>query len=210
RTDLAVYRPANGSWRMLPSGGGPSSGQAGLSSGGSGFLPIAGDFDGDGRADMGVFNRTSGFWGIVTWQTPYPMFHTLGSGTDLPVPGDFDGDGQLDFAVYRNGQWIVDRSSDGTSILMRSWGVSTDTAVPNVLMTNTLTVLARPKLSLGVFAGDVDGDGRTDVTVYRPSNGTWYTRTSQSQFLSQTSQPWGTSTDIPVPGDYDGDGKIDP
>jgi hypothetical protein len=210
RTDLAVYRLANGQWQVLPSGGGPLCAGGVTSHGGGGFLPVAGDFDGDGRADIGTFNRSTGSWEISNCQTGYPWFHTLGSGTDVPVPGDFDGDGRVDFAVYRNGRWVVDRSSDGTTILTVSWGGSGDTAVPNVVATNTSTVLARPKLSLGMFAGDVDGDGRTDISVYRPSNGTWYTLTSQSQFLSQTSHPWGTSTDIPVPGDYDGDGKIDP
>jgi hypothetical protein len=40
--------------------------------------------------------------------------------------------------------------------------------------------------------------------VWRPSNGTWYI----SQNGSSPTQ-WGLTGDIPVPGDYDGDGKID-
>jgi hypothetical protein len=57
---------------------------------------------------------------------------------------------------------------------------------------------------------DFDADGKADITVYRPGNGTWYTLTSQSGYATQTSIAWGTSTDLPVPGDYDGDGKADP
>src|SRR5205823_2003954 len=49
---------------------------------------------------------------------------------------------------------------------------------------------------------DFNGDGRSDVAVFRPSNGTWYVRAG-------TTVAWGTSGDIPVPGDYDGDGKTD-
>src|SRR2546427_481812 len=62
------------------------------------------------------------------------------------------------------------------------------------------------------LATDYDGDGRRDLTVYRPGNGTWYTLTSVSGYAtsSQMSIVWGTSTDLPVPGDYDGDGKTDP
>jgi len=55
--------------------------------------------------------------------------------------------------------------------------------------------------------GDVDGDGKADV-VWRPSNGIWFIIPSSSPNTSILQQ-WGTSGDIPVPGDYDGDGKTD-
>ena len=54
---------------------------------------------------------------------------------------------------------------------------------------------------------DFDGDGRSDVAVFRPSTGIWYLRQSSSgagAFLQ-----WGLNGDIPVAGDYDGDGRTD-
>jgi hypothetical protein len=53
---------------------------------------------------------------------------------------------------------------------------------------------------------DFDGDGRTDVSVFRPSNGFWYLLRSTAGF---TGIPFGQNGDRPVPGDYDGDGKTD-
>src|SRR4029077_7336142 len=53
---------------------------------------------------------------------------------------------------------------------------------------------------------DFDGDARADVTVFRPSTGAWLSRTSSTGYGSSTSVSWGLSTDVPVPGDYDGDG----
>jgi hypothetical protein len=54
---------------------------------------------------------------------------------------------------------------------------------------------------------DFDGDGKTDIGIYRASNGQWwYTRSTDSQVAAFQ---FGLSTDIIVPGDYTGDGKAD-
>jgi hypothetical protein len=56
---------------------------------------------------------------------------------------------------------------------------------------------------LPVFDGhDFDGNGSSDVSVFRPSNGRWYIKDAGSYV-------WGQAGDIPVPGDYDGDGTTD-
>ena len=56
---------------------------------------------------------------------------------------------------------------------------------------------------------DYDGDGRTDVTVYRSSTGEWLTLRSSTQ--TATGWWWGAPAlqDQPVPADYDGDGRAD-
>ena len=56
---------------------------------------------------------------------------------------------------------------------------------------------------------DFDSDRKTDLGIYRPATGTWWILQSSSNYSTYQSQPWGESTDIPVPGDYDGDGKTD-
>jgi hypothetical protein len=58
------------------------------------------------------------------------------------------------------------------------------------------------------WVADYDGDGKTDVSTYRPSTGTWTVQ--QSSDNSTSTVDWGGfAGDIPVNGDYDGDGKAD-
>ncbi|MDH3493891.1 MAG: M36 family metallopeptidase, partial [Acidobacteriota bacterium] len=53
---------------------------------------------------------------------------------------------------------------------------------------------------------DFDGDGRTDLSVFRASEGNWYMNQSTGGFMVTY---WGLAGDTLVPGDYDGDGKAD-
>jgi hypothetical protein len=65
----------------------------------------------------------------------------------------------------------------------------------------------RGQLHLNDSAANIDLDGKTDAGVFRPSLGIWFIQRSTNG--TAVTQPWGTSTDTIVPGDYDGDGKFD-
>lgn len=54
---------------------------------------------------------------------------------------------------------------------------------------------------------DFDGDRKSDISVWRPSNGYWYILNSLDNGFR--AQQFGASGDRPVPGDYDADGKTD-
>jgi hypothetical protein len=67
--------------------------------------------------------------------------------------------------------------------------------------------LPPPAAPVTHVSSDFDGDGRSDVAVYRPgSAGHWYVEESGG---GSVNTGFGTTGDIPVPGDYDGDGETD-
>jgi trimeric autotransporter adhesin len=190
-SDYVVWRPANGTWFVIPSSH-PASlliQQWGL----PGDIPVPGDYDGDGKTDFAVWRPANGTWFVIPSSHPAAsLVQQWGLPGDIPVPGDYDGDGETDFAVWRpaNGTWYVIPSSHPASLVMQQWGLSGDVPVP----------------------GDYDGDGRTDFAVWRAASGTWcvLTMSAAARYPTPTmTQQWGLPGDIPVPGDYDGDGRTD-
>ncbi len=59
----------------------------------------------------------------------------------------------------------------------------------------------------GTAIANFDADTRSDISVYRPSTGTWYALTTDPPAYVVT--VFGEPGDKPAPGDYDGDGKTD-
>ncbi|MDQ3801937.1 MAG: FG-GAP-like repeat-containing protein, partial [Acidobacteriota bacterium] len=55
---------------------------------------------------------------------------------------------------------------------------------------------------------DFDGDGKSDISVFRPSDGDWHILRSATQ--DWTPVHFGANGDKIAPGDYDGDGRTDP
>jgi plastocyanin/putative transposon-encoded protein len=177
--------------------------------------PPVGDFDGDGRTDVGVFRPSGGAW-FVDGSAGTDQTTGFGTSGDLPVPADYDGDGDIDVAVFRpsSGVWFV---QGGPTV---AFGTSGDIPVPADYDGDGDADVAVFRPSSGVWfiqggpaaawgtsgdipvPGDYDGDGDTDVAVFRPSSGTWFVQGGPTL-------AWGTSGDVPVPNDYDGDGDTD-
>jgi protocatechuate 3,4-dioxygenase beta subunit len=79
-----------------------------------GDVPIAGDWNGDGIRQIGVFH--DGQWyldldgdGKFTERDAAFIFGQAG---DIPVVGDFNGDGIDEIGVFRAGKWIVDTNGN--------------------------------------------------------------------------------------------------
>jgi hypothetical protein len=81
---------------------------------------------------------------------------------------------------------------------------SDSTATPSI---SSVSVCFDDLAALAHPVADFDGDGKTDVSVYRRSEGRWYIHRSSDNGL--TLADFGLSSDQPLPADYDGDGKAD-
>lgn len=143
------------------------------------------DYSNDGKTDLAFFNAG-------TWKVNGLSNGSYGLSGDIPTPADYNGDGIAEHAIFRPsaGQFYVEGPTPDVI-----WGVSGDIPVP----------------------GDYNGDGRCDFAVYRPSNTTWYVKIDSintdaslgTHAYKNITTVYGASTDIPVPGDYDGDGIVD-
>ena len=60
---------------------------------------------------------------------------------------------------------------------------------------------------LAATTADFDGDGRTDISIFRPVGGEWWYRSTLNPVT--LAMQFGTSGDVPVAADFTGDGKID-
>jgi uncharacterized delta-60 repeat protein len=156
---------------------------------------LRGDFDGDNKTDFAVFRPSSRFWYLLRSSDSSIYAERYGADGDVIAPGDYNYDRKADLAVFRpsiNGWFISPSLPSGGGNPGGTLGQSGDISVQE----------------------DYDGDGQTDLATYRPSNGTWNIRYS-SRLLDPSytnfdvSFPFGISTDKPVPGDYDGDGRAD-
>jgi len=192
KTDQAVVRRSNGVmiWYVLRSTNGQlQAAQFGAAT----DYTAPGDYDGDLKFDYAVqrpgANPTdAGIFYILQTQTNTLASITWGLSNDLVVPGDYDGDGKTDVAVVRaTGDlpppfpppsneltWYIRQSTNG-QLKAAVFGASqTDLSVQN----------------------DYDGDGKTDIAVWRDTNGTFYVLRSLDNGV--TGFAFGAANDFPI------------
>jgi Tol biopolymer transport system component len=185
KTDIAVFRPSNGSWYITTDFG---INYTAIHWGTDGDIPLPGDFDGDGKADIAVYRPSEGVWYILRSSDGSFVGHQFGTSTDKPLLMDYDGDRKTDLAFLRTAgtdyYWFILQSSNNTAVVPR-FSIVGDKAVP----------------------ADYDGDGKSNLAVYRPETGKWIILNAAG--TGSVEYQWGVSGDLPAPGNFDADGLTD-
>jgi hypothetical protein len=117
-----------------------------------GDISIAGDFNGDGVTNIGIFRKGTWFFdmdGDGRWGEPDVRVDGVGREGDLPVVGDFNGDAVDDLGIFRDGRWHLDTNGNRE--------LEAQDAVFTMGGEGDLPVV-----------GDFNGDGIDEPALYRP------------------------------------------
>ena len=182
-------------------------------------IPVVGNWNGsaDGKSKIGVFRNG-------TWYLDYPgtgswvgcgapsditkdACLTFGQTYDAPVVGNWNGgvDNKVKIGVFRNGMWYLDYPGTGSWVGCGAPGVPTSDACYNWGLPGDIPVV-----------GDWNGDGKVKIGVFRngmwyldyPGTGSWVGCGAPGVPTNDACYNWGLPGDIPVVGDWNGDGKV--
>ncbi|MFO0907024.1 MAG: Ig-like domain-containing protein [Isosphaeraceae bacterium] len=201
-TDIAVYRPSIGSstdgyWYIAIAGQSGFTYQP-IAPAKAGDVPVPGDYDNTGHAELAVFRPTTSATGTAQWIISDPFtaggsasattrvvqFGGLGT---VPVPGAYD-------AVSGN-----------RAIQPATWNPTTGVFSIRVSASSTRNI--QFKAGDIPAPGDYNGDGITDPVVFRPSTGQWLVAPTGSTTPIVFNSTYGTGTfgtskDIPLLSPY--------
>jgi uncharacterized delta-60 repeat protein len=189
---VGYFDPKTATWFLRNTTGPGDASIVPFAYGGKDWIPVVGDWNGDGRKSVGVFDPATATWYLKNNDysgapdiTPF----VFGEPGWIPVVGDWTGSGKTTVGVVdpTTGTWYLRNSNTaGPADLVFQYGAPGWIPV----------------------TGDWNGDGKTTIGVVDPKTETWYLKNDNA-----AGQPdyapfqFGEPGWKPVVGDWNGDGK---
>lgn len=143
---------------------------------------VVGDVNADGRAEIFYMLEDRCVVSNINFNGDTYLFNSSYTdynfdNEDFIFPGDFNGDGFIDFLKYDNRTYWKVAFSDGNRLktpvpCSNNNLLRTVTLVPQDRYSCSLLDLSKP--SVTIRTADFDGDGKTDVAVFKQDGGNYY------------------------------------
>gem|GEM_PF-3949573 len=193
---IGVYQNSAGNFFLKNSiTPGPADEIAQYGPGGADFLPMVGDWNGDGIDTIGVYQKSTGNFFLKNSITPGPADENAQYGPGgydfLPMVGDWNGDGTDTIGVYQisTGYFFLKNSiTPGPADEIAQYGPGGSDFLPMV--------------------GDWNGDGKDTIGVYQISTGNFFLKNSINPGPADEIAQYGPggADFLPMVGDWNGDG----
>jgi hypothetical protein len=209
RDRIGVYRPSTGEWFLDKNGNGAW--EDGIDTyvnafTAAGSKPLVGDWNAMGVERLGVFQPATVQWHLdlnnnkaVDGCNIDDCEGPFGEANDSPVIGNWGLAANDRIGVFRpsTGQWYLDRNANGT--------------FDNCTRDRCANLKNYVAGDLPVV-GDWNGNGITNVGLFRPSTGQWFLdRNGNGAWDSCRKdvcvESFGRAGDLPISGDWDGTGR---
>ncbi len=156
-----------------------------------GDIPVVGDWNGDGKFTIGIYEPATGVWKLRNTNSPgapdYQFAYGGAPGT-IPVTGDWDGNGTTTIGVVEKSggvlAWKLRNSNSGGGA--------------------DAGVLAFGAAGYKPVTGDWNSDGRTTIGAVDPVTSHWYLRDSNTPGGADASFVYGEGNATPLSGNWDG------
>jgi hypothetical protein len=195
---VGTFDPKTGTWYLRNSNNSGSPDFPPFAYGAPHWIPVTGDWNGDGTTTIGVVDPTTETWYLRNSNSSGAPSYTpfqFGAPGWIPVVGDWTGTGHTGIGVYdpSAGKWYL-RSEVGSG-------------TPDA----GAFIYGAPDMI--PVAGDWTGVGHAGVGVFNPSTANWYLRTEVSAGdpdANPNDAPFGYGMPgwQPVVGDWSGQGRI--
>ncbi|MCX6677055.1 MAG: hypothetical protein NTU95_03810 [Methanothrix sp.] len=182
---IGIYNPTTAMF-YLSNSNLPGAADFSINFGPSGFLPIIGDWDGDGKDTIGVYDPTTAMFYLSNTNLPGAADYSINFGPSgfLPITGDWDGDGKDTIGVYNPTTamfYLSNTNLPGAADYIVNFGPS----------------------GFLPITGDWDGDGLETIGVYNPNTAMFYLNYYNQPGNADYSVNFGPTGMDPIIGDWD-------